>query len=209
VTARGADPGRVPAPSRRTWRAPARSLLASLALAAASLLLLLGLLELGVRGLVPESRWRFHDGASDWRLDDEIGWVHRPNLDVSSEAAGIALAFANGQAKPVFRLDERERLVLSRPRLAGRIRALGSGPRRWIQHSALYRLIQPGLQRLRARLTGWNERCARGPVRLASRASRPGRGPAARQGVRARCASRASTASASSFASSAWPAGFR
>jgi lysophospholipase L1-like esterase len=239
-----------------------RNLLASLGLAVASLLTLLGLLELGVRLFVPESRWRFEDGSGDWRLDDEIGWMHKPNLDVTSETSlgrvrfrtnadglipgdatrekppgrvrimvfgdsmvvgrwlpqdqiytariaailrergiaadvvnagvqgystdqalllmqrwvpayrpdwviygstlndlgGIALGFANGQAKPAFRLDERGRLRFATPRLAGRIRELGMGPRRWIQRSALYRLVQPGLFQLRARLAGPNER---------------------------------------------------
>jgi lysophospholipase L1-like esterase len=219
-------------------------------------------LELGVRLLVPDSRWRFDDGTGDWRLDDEIGWVHQPNLDITTEAllgtirfrtnpdglipaeatrakppgttrimvfgdsmtvgrwlsqdqvytallaallrergidadvvnagvqgystdqvlllmqrwvpayrpdfvlygstlndfGGIAVEVANGQAKPSFRLDPQGRARLTTPRLAGRIRELGGGPRRWIQHSALYRLIQPGLFLLRARLTGAQER---------------------------------------------------
>jgi lysophospholipase L1-like esterase len=267
-----------PPASRPRRRARAGNLLASLALAAASLCVVLGLLELGVRLLVPDPRWHFEDGTGDWRLDDEIGWVHRSSLDVTSESAlgpvrfrtnadglipgdatrakpagtsrimvfgdsmvvgrwvpqeqiytarlaellrergiaadvvnagvqgystdqalllmqrwapvyrpdwvihgatlndlgGIALDRASGQAKPVFRLDERGRLRLTLPRLAGRIRTLGGGPRRWIQHSALYRLVQPGLFLLRARLGTRSERVLLGDfpeVYLRSRAA--------------------------------------
>jgi lysophospholipase L1-like esterase len=232
-------------------------------LTVATLILLLGLLELGVRVFVPDSRWRFEDGSGDWRLDDEIGWVNRPNLDVTIEEqngpvryrtnadglapsdatrertsgtarimvfgdsmtvgrvlpqdqiytarlaeilrargiaaevvnagvqgystdqallllqrwvpayrpdlvihgstlndfGGIALDTANGQAKPRFRFDEHGRLRLSMPRLSARIRPIGRGGLpRWIQRSALYRLIQPGLFVLRARFQGSDER---------------------------------------------------
>ncbi len=62
-----------------------RNLLASLALAALSLIATLTMLEASVRLFFPESRWRFEDGTGDWRLDDEIGWVHRPDLDLTTE----------------------------------------------------------------------------------------------------------------------------
>jgi lysophospholipase L1-like esterase len=238
-----------------------RNLLASLALSVASLLGFLGLLELGVRLFVPEARWRFEDGTGDWRLDDEIGWVHRPNVDVTTESyrrpvrfrtnadglipsgvrrekapgilrvmlfgdsmlvgrgvpqdeiysarlesllrergmaaevvsagvqghstdqalllmqrfaptyradlvvygstlndlGGNAVDHAYGQAKPRFRLDGAGRLRFAPPQLASEIRGLGGGPRTWIQRSALYRVLHPGIYLLRARLGGYHE----------------------------------------------------
>src|SRR5262249_10478624 len=225
------------------------------------LALLLGLLEAGVRLFVPAWRWRFVDAPADWRLDDEIGWVNRPDLDVTSTSergsvrfrtnpdglipfdatreqppgavrvmvsgasmvvgravaqdaiytarlevllrqrgipadvvnagvqgystdqalllmqrwvpvyrpdlvlygstlndyGGNVLERAYEQAKPVFRMDERGRLRLALPRLDVEIHRFGAGPRRWLQDSALYRLVQPGIFLLRARLFGFEE----------------------------------------------------
>lgn len=59
-----------------------KKLLGNAALGIVSLVVLLALLELGVRAFVPEPLWRFRDGTQDWSADPEIGWVNRPALDV-------------------------------------------------------------------------------------------------------------------------------
>jgi lysophospholipase L1-like esterase len=241
-----------------------KNLLQSIALAAASVLVLLLLLEAGIRLLVPDSRWRYLDGTSDWRLDDEIGWVNLPDLDVANESSfgpvrfqtnpdgliprdatrakpegvtrimvfgdsmvvgrhvlqdriytarlapllaergiradvinagvqgystdqvlllmqrwlptyrpdivvygftlndigGNALATAYGRPKPIYRIDPQARLRLALPpRVTSEIRTAGpTGLRRWVQSSALYRLIQPAIFELRARMLGLDER---------------------------------------------------
>src|SRR5262249_60441163 len=95
----GGSPRRAPrAPPRRCDVRAARDLeppypeapgvkrfIQSAALATASLAIVLGLLEASVRLFVPESRWRYLDATGDWKLDDELGWVNRPDLDVSEE----------------------------------------------------------------------------------------------------------------------------
>lgn len=40
-------------------------------------------LEIGVRLIVPKISWQFRDFTSDWQLDKVLGWVQKPNLDVS------------------------------------------------------------------------------------------------------------------------------
>jgi hypothetical protein len=40
-------------------------------------------LETGIRLFVPKPYWQFHDFTSDWQLDKVIGWVQKPNLDVT------------------------------------------------------------------------------------------------------------------------------
>jgi lysophospholipase L1-like esterase len=245
-----------------------RRLAASLALAVASVLAVLGSAELAVRAFVPSARWSFEDGTGDWQIDDELGWVQQPNLDVSTQTpqglvrfrtnadgltppeaqrrkpagalrimvfgdsftvgrfvpqdeiytarlegllrergipadvvnagvqgystdqvlllmqrwvpayrpdvvlygstlndlGGNGLERANGQAKPRFALDAHGRLRGSPPRISSAIQPLGTGPRSWIQRSALYRLVQPALFRLRARGAGLNERVLLGDL---------------------------------------------
>jgi len=51
-----------------------------------SCLLTLGLLEAAVHLLVPGHLWRQRDASDDWRPDPEIGWVQRPNLDVTTRS---------------------------------------------------------------------------------------------------------------------------
>ena len=63
---------------------PPRDLLRSAILSAATLIVLLGVLEAGVRLVVPQQYWRFRDATSDWQLDPALGWVNRPDLDVES-----------------------------------------------------------------------------------------------------------------------------
>jgi lysophospholipase L1-like esterase len=50
----------------------------------ASCLLTLGLLEAAIRLCVPGNLWRQRDAAADWRPDPELGWVQRPDLDVTT-----------------------------------------------------------------------------------------------------------------------------
>ena len=40
-------------------------------------------LEIGVRFIVPKISWQFRDFTNDWQLDKVLGWVQKPNLDVS------------------------------------------------------------------------------------------------------------------------------
>jgi lysophospholipase L1-like esterase len=248
----------IPAPVRL------RELLRSAALSAASLLVVFGVLEVGVRLFVPGKLWRFIDATTDWQLDKELGWVHRPNLDLEgrfdeqpirfrtsrdglipftavperasdtqlrvmvfgdsmvvgrrlpqdriytarleallreqgvraevinagvqgystdqalllmrrwlpvyqpdvvfygstfNDFGGNALDHAHGQAKPRYELDTRGRLNLEAPQLAEEMQRTGGlGFRSWIQHSAFYRVLQPRIHVLRARLFGFDER---------------------------------------------------
>jgi len=234
----------------------------SVALALASVVVLLLLLEAGVRLFVPPSRWLFLDGAADWKLDLQLGWVNLPDLDVTSQTpygsvrfrtnpdglipataqraktpgttrimvfgdsmlvgrffaqdeiysarleralrerglavevinagvqgystdqalllmerwlptyrpdvvmygstlndyGGNSLDGAYGQAKPMSHIDEEQRLRLALPKLGAKVRDFGQGPRRWLQDSALYRFVQPGIFLLRAQLFGLPER---------------------------------------------------
>jgi lysophospholipase L1-like esterase len=67
---------------RRIWKG-----IANAGIAAASLVAMLIVLELGVRLFVPEPLWRFREGSQDWTSDPEIGWVNRPAIDVESLSA--------------------------------------------------------------------------------------------------------------------------
>jgi hypothetical protein len=40
-------------------------------------------LEIGVRLFVPKPYWQSHEFTADWQLDTVIGWVQKPNLDVT------------------------------------------------------------------------------------------------------------------------------
>ncbi len=233
----------------------------SLALAAGSFVVLLLVLELATRLFLPEGYWRYRDAAADWRLDPEIGWVNRPNLDVEgrdldqivrfrtnpdglvpvetrrerkpgvlrimvfgdsmvvgrsvrreetytarlearlreggleaevvnagvqgystdqvllllerliplyrpdivlygstlNDFGGNAVSTSNAQAKPRFLLVGDD-LHLVPPQLADQVSPYASGPRAWIQHSALYRALQPRIFSLRARFSDWEQR---------------------------------------------------
>ena len=240
-----------------------RDLLRSAILSAATLIVLFGVFEGGVRLVVPEQYWRFRDATSDWQLDPRLGWVNRPDLDVESrfrgdpvrfrtnhdglipagvvaersrdtalrvmvfgdsmvvgreipqdqiyttrleallrergiraevinagvqgystdqvlllmqrwlpvyrpdvalygsthnDLGGIELDRANGQAKPRFALDGEGSLRMEPPQLASEIQRYGGGIRAWIQWSAFYRVLQPRIAMLRARLIGFDER---------------------------------------------------
>src|SRR5436190_1245427 len=47
-----------------------------------------GVLEVGVRLFVPERYWRYRVIVDDWQEDRQIGWIHKPNLDVESREDG-------------------------------------------------------------------------------------------------------------------------
>jgi hypothetical protein len=88
--------------------------------------------------------------------------VYRPDITAYgatlNDLGGNALANANLQPKPRFSLAENGELQLHAAKIRGEIRRLGSGPRLWVQSSALYRWIQPRLFVLRARLAGKDQR---------------------------------------------------
>jgi hypothetical protein len=67
---------------------------------------------------------------------------------------------AYGLPKPRFVLaaDGALNLVPAPGTMPSRTESSGGGPRQWLQRSALYRLLQPRLLVLRARLGGWQER---------------------------------------------------
>lgn len=232
----------------------------------ASCLLTFGLLELAVRLFVPGDLWRQRDARADWIPDSELGWVQRPNLDVTTRAeqgwrvryrtnpdgitpvgarrpkppgvlrillfgdstvagrgvppdravhadlerllrrtgrnvevlnagvegystdqelllmrrliplyhpdvvayvlcdndfGGNASREAYGLPKPRFVLGAGGALSLEPPPAALPAAATGGsggGPRQWLQRSAFYRLLQPRITVLRARLGGWERR---------------------------------------------------
>lgn len=72
--------------------------------------------------------------------------------DLTENQAGEA----HGQAKPRFNLTENGSADLVPPVLKEKIYSGGSGPRRWIQHLASYRLVQPGILKLRRMIAGWD-----------------------------------------------------
>ena len=219
------------------------------------------LLEIGVRGLVPKTSWQFRDFTSDWQLDQVLGWVQKPNLDVSertdfgwivrfqtnedgltpatakrtktnnririmifgdsivvgrsvpqdqtvsaqleqllqsqninaevinagvqgyatdqallrmiqllplykpdlviyglcqNDFLGNQARVAHGQAKPVYKIQGPGEIVMVPPVLKDKIYTGGSGLRKWIQYSALYRYLQPGFLKLRMMLGRWD-----------------------------------------------------
>lgn len=91
-------------------------------------------------------------------------WVprYRPDLVIfastSNDFGGNSLRIGNRQSKPIFHLDDDGQLRYVPPEVSHEIRRFRSGPRAWIQNSALYRLLQPRILVLRSRLGGWEER---------------------------------------------------
>lgn len=239
-------------------------LLRLLAVGVSSLLALL-VLEGAIRLFVPEAQWKYRDASMDWQPDARLGWVVRPNLDVTtrseqgeairfrtnpdgltpwtarrgrepgvvrilivgdstvvgravpSEATvhaalqrllarggrrvevlnagvegystdqallrmqqllplyrpdvvlyglcendfgGNAVGEAYGVAKPRFALADGGLRLIPPPADARRveIQSFNRGPRSWIQHAAVYRIVRPRLMVLRARLGGWENR---------------------------------------------------
>ena len=88
--------------------------------------------------------------------------LYRPDIVIygacDNDLGGNVLRMAYGQVKPMFRIKSNGDLEEIPPELTDKIISFGGGPRKWLQYSALYRLIQPALLFLRARLGGWEER---------------------------------------------------
>jgi len=90
--------------------------------------------------------------------------LYRPDVIVyalcSNDFGGNVSREAYGAPKPVFVLNGNGTLEEFPPDLTKRdgIPSFGSGPRAWIQHSALYRFFHPQITGLRAKLLGWSER---------------------------------------------------
>ena len=60
--------------------------LSSLSLAIFSLGVILLVGEITVRFFVPSNRWQFRDATTDWIMDERLGWVQKPKLDVITKA---------------------------------------------------------------------------------------------------------------------------
>jgi len=74
-----------------------------------------------------------------------------------NDFGGNEVSAANGQAKPRFLLVGGV-LHLVPPQLADEVRPAHLGLRTWLQRSAFYRALHPRIFRLRARLSGWQQR---------------------------------------------------
>jgi lysophospholipase L1-like esterase len=87
--------------------------------------------------------------------------VYRPDLvlygSTLNDYAGNTLDHAYKQAKPKFHLGADGKLALSLPDVKSAIEEPG-GFRYWMQRSALYRLLQPGIALIRSRMFGVQER---------------------------------------------------
>jgi hypothetical protein len=90
---------------------------------------------------------------------DVVGYGLHPN-----DFGGITTREAYGNGKPIFTIAENGSLeLLPPPFRERRIQPLGTRTLRTsIQHSALYRLVQPFTARLRARLGGWERELLHG-----------------------------------------------
>ena len=67
------------------------------ALLVAVLIVVVGIGELAVRLIVPENVWRLHEGPADWLRDEVLGWVHKPNLDITSTIDGRMIHFRTNE----------------------------------------------------------------------------------------------------------------
>ena len=89
--------------------------------------------------------------------------LYHPDLVVyafcDNDLGGNAGSEAYGVAKPRFRLEEDGRLrLVPIDRLDGEIPTFGGGPWKWVQFSAVYRVVRPRLMVLRARFGDWEHR---------------------------------------------------
>lgn len=88
--------------------------------------------------------------------------LYRPDLVIygfcRNDVGGNTLRVAYEMPKPIFRRTPDGTLELLPPDLRQGIPAFNRGIRDWIQHSAVYRLLQPWLLELRAQLFQWEER---------------------------------------------------
>lgn len=121
--------------------------------------------ELAARGVAAEV---LNAGVEGYSTDQALLRLrallprYRPDLVAyafcANDLGGNAVERAYGVPKPRF-VQAGGRLVAHLPLpAAGGIPAFGGGPRSWLQHAALYRLIRPALTGLRARLGGFEER---------------------------------------------------
>ncbi len=89
--------------------------------------------------------------------------LYRPDVVIYgfclNDLGGIALRRAYGLSKPMFVTTARDQLELLPPELDRRsIPSFGRGPRKWLQFSALYRILQPRILLLRGQMMSWEER---------------------------------------------------
>lgn len=88
--------------------------------------------------------------------------VYRPDVAIYgstfNDLGGNELARAHGYPKPRFTLGPAGELRLEPADATAEVQLPGNPLRLMVQHSALYRSLQPGIALLRARLGGWKER---------------------------------------------------
>ncbi len=76
-----------------------------------------------------------------------------------NDLGGIALRRAYGLSKPMFVTKARDQLELLPPELGrSSIPSFGRGPRKWLQFSALHRLLQPRILLIRSQMMSREER---------------------------------------------------
>ena len=89
--------------------------------------------------------------------------LYRPDVVIYgfclNDLGGIGLRRAYGLPKPMFVTKAQDRLELLAPELdQSAIPSFGQGPRKWLQFSALYRLLQPQILLVRSHVMSWEER---------------------------------------------------
>ena len=89
--------------------------------------------------------------------------LYRPDIVMYgfclNDLGGIGLRRAYGLPKPMFMTRARDQLELLPPELdRSSIPSFGRGPRKWLQFSALYRLLQPRILLIRSQMMSWEER---------------------------------------------------
>ena len=89
--------------------------------------------------------------------------LYRPDVVIYgfclNDLGGIGVRRAYGVPKPMFVTNARSRLELLPPELdQSAIPSFGQGPRKWLQSSALYRLLQPQILLIRSHVMSWEER---------------------------------------------------
>lgn len=93
------------------------------------------MLEIGVRLFVPKAYWQFHDFTSDWQLDKVIGWVQKPNLDVTDRTEyGWLVRFQTNKDGLIPASAER-------PRITGKMRIMIFGDSTVVGRSVPYENI--------------------------------------------------------------------
>jgi len=80
----------------------AGSLFLGLSVSLISIIMVVGLLEIGIRIFVPEGLWRFRDVTDDWQLHERLGWTNKPNLDMLVPSDRGALISQQANSDGVF-----------------------------------------------------------------------------------------------------------